>query len=577
MKKAVLFVIVCLALILTPFFAMRNGDLAQAAPEIGPYDLVVSPAGSDEGTGTLIDPLRSIEAAKETLKALKGVIPEGQRVRVWLRGGRYETDDAIRFTEEDLPFVTYAAYDKEEVVLSGSKAVTGFSEETVNGVRVFTKTFLGSEKADFKSLFNGKEALRVPRYPESGYFIVKKTDPDGALWTKETSPWDLTVGDRSFFADVNDLKTDFTNYRDVQVRILHFWKDELMYLTEFDRSTGKIGLSRPASMRIQDIDRYYFENVFEALDEPGEWYLNKETKKLYYVPEEGEQAATCVLYASDQELLVDIDGVDGLAFEGIRFAETDWNMPDPKNLLTDSEWYQKYDVDTSQAAYTVLGAVSAKYVDGLVFKNCEFRDLGADALKLTYGVRNATIDSCLFRNIAATAVFAGATNCKPEDKDCVKNITVRNCDISGYGRKFYSAIGIHLTFCDGAVLEQNEISDGYYTGVSVGWVWGYDYHLTNNIKIRDNLIYNIGQGWLSDMGGIYMLGIQPGTEITGNVIHNVAADPSEGGYGGWGIYLDEGSSRMLVENNLVFNCGSNGLNIHYGEGRGKQSRFQLRQ
>ena len=63
-----------------------------------------------------------------------------------------------------------------------------------------------------------------------------------------------------------------------------------------------------------------------------------------------------------------------------------------------------------------------------------------------------------------------------------------------------------------------------------------------------------------------MLGTQPGTVLSGNVIHNVAADPGQGGYGGWGVYLDEGSSRMLVEKNLVFCCGSQSFNIHYGEG-----------
>ena len=176
------------------------------------------------------------------------------------------------------------------------------------------------------------------------------------------------------------------------------------------------------------------------------------------------------------------------------------------------------------------------------------------------------MENCLFRNIAATGVFVGGANCQPDDPDCTADITVANNDISGYGRKFYCAIGVHITFCNGAELSHNEISDGYYTAVSCGWVWGYGYQLTNQIKIRDNLIYNIGQGWLSDMGGIYMLGVQPGTELTGNVIHNVVADPGEGGYGGWGVYLDEGSSRMLVEKNLVFCCSSQSYNLHFGEG-----------
>ena len=95
-------------------------------------------------------------------------------------------------------------------------------------------------------------------------------------------------------------------------------------------------------------------------------------------------------------------------------------------------------------------------------------------------------------------------------------------------------------------------------------MWGYSYSVTYNNKICDNLIYSIGQGWLSDMGGIYTLGNQPGTVISGNVIHNVSADSGEGGYGGWGIYLDEGSSYITVEKNLVYACGSDAYHLHYG-------------
>ena len=66
------------------------------------------------------------------------------------------------------------------------------------------------------------------------------------------------------------------------------------------------------------------------------------------------------------------------------------------------------------------------------------------------------------------------------------------------------------------------------------------------------------------MGGIYTLGAQPHTVLSGNVIRNVAADPGEGGYGGWGIYLDEGSGNITVKDNLVYDCGSQSFHQHYG-------------
>ncbi len=530
----------------------------------GDVVLYVSPEATKDGEGTLNSPI-SLVGAKEMLKGIKN---EKNSATVYLLGGTYCFDEVLCFNAEDMGNVTYKAYDKQEVVFSGAYEINGFKESEANGVKVFTKKLdTSDDNWYFKSLFSDNGELSITRFPEEGYFTVKATAPEDDLWSEddENRPWEFTLGQRSFYVNTEDIPSEFHNSKDVNIRILHYWHDELMNVTSFDEENGKIGLSRPSSMLIRDIDRYYFENVFEALNEPGEWYLDSVSGVLYYVPKDGEKANELTLYGSNIDRLVDINGVDGISFEGIRFTRTDWIEPTADGLYAGS-WYEENNMDFPQAAMFVDGVVSVEYAENIHFENCEFTHLGGTAVKMKFGVKNSSVENCYFENIAATAIYVGGENCLPEQENYTQNITIKNNEIYKYGRKFFCAIGIHITYCDTAEVVNNEIHDGYYTGVSVGWVWGYAYHATKNINISRNLIYNIGQGWLSDMGGIYMLGKQPGTVLSENVIHNVAADPGEGGYGGWGIYLDEGSSYMSVEKNLVYACGNQSFNIHYGEG-----------
>ena len=531
---------------------------------MGEYDIIVSPDGNDDNDGTLENPLKTIEAAKEKAKTVEG----SEAITIWFREGTYHIAETISFTAEDRANVLYRSYPDEKVEFSGAKEISGFSETTINGVRAFAVDIpIENEEDYFRSLFKGDKRLTRPEYPKEG--TLKIADPS----LSEGIPSDFNVEffthSAAFYAHTSDVM-DFVNTGDVEVKIMHYWCDEHLPIHSVDTATGRIETTKPTAMTLRVDDNYIFENVKEALTLPGEWYLDRAEQKLYYIPENGDTLENTVLYAGVTKQIFAFEKAENISFQGIDFINTDWE-PEGKyssffgKMFDESHPLYKnleYGAVHPQAAFEVPAAINVSASTGINFTDCRFENISYTAIKFENASKNCNVTTCMFENIGGNAVFIHGDFVVPAS---TQNINVTDCHIGYYGRIFNNAIGILLTHAIDCNLSNNEIHDGWYTGISVGWNWGYSDNPTNNINISNNLIYNIGNGWLSDMGGIYTLGIQPDTVISGNVIYNVGCDEGEYGYGGWGVYLDEGSSGILVENNLVYDCSSQLFHQHYGE------------
>jgi hypothetical protein len=238
----------------------------------------------------------------------------------------------------------------------------------------------------------------------------------------------------------------------------------------------------------------------------------------------------------------------------LRFAHTRWQTPAKGHSFP-------------QAEADVSAAISLRFARRIRFEKCDLALTGGYGVDFGAGTRECVLDDCELTHLGAGGVRIGGDGKfgRPKSDDAPEVAgwnTVKNCLLAHGGRLHAAAVGVWIGHSPHNTIERCDITDFYYTGVSLGWSWGYQPSLAHHNTIANCHIWKIGQQVLSDMGGIYTLGNGPENILRGNHIHDVACRP--GGYGGWGLYHDEGSTAFLSEGNLVHHTSSTAFHQHYG-------------
>jgi len=571
-------------------------------PAATPEVVHVSPQGSDDGDGSRAHPFLTLERAQTAVRRLNAT----HDVTVILADGTYRLTNPLRFSALDggqhSHVVSWQASESAHPVVSGGVAVTGWTlADRARDIWVATVP----RGLDPRQLYVGtrlaqRAHVQAPRaafaFTATGITIV---DPKWRFLASLPDHSRLEVEQTGFFTDR-------------RARVDHI-SGETVWMQQPGWRNNLIGYDTLARTLAGDNGRLFFANALAFLREPGQFFIDPESGKLYYKPRADENMTRLQAVLPRLGMLVSIAGsydrpVTDLNFAGIAFRHTSWlgsssaegyasqqsgsylagSIPDfPSDPIRDCSW-GCWAFETMRNHWQQQpAAVQVAAANRVTFDQAEFTQLGQIALGIGnnpeanesgvgYGAVAVEVRRSRFAELAGGAIMVGGITPdahhppRPEMGD--RNIVISNNRIENISQDYKEQAAILVTYAAGAIVTHNDISDAPYDGIDIGWGWGV------NDPGGSGAYHSRGRGYYDQPGNrVYDTPtILRDTVVAGNRVHRVktffpdggaiyhlSADPGAliaGNYvydvpGGIGLYLDEGSRYVTVRGNVVDSAG----------------------
>lgn len=559
-------------------------------------DLYLAPNGRDDNPGTVERPLATLARAQEVVRALK---KKGEgAVTVLVRGGTYYLDRPLVFGPGDSGApgapVTCAAYPGERVTLSGGRRLACRWRPYSDGIMMCELPAVKEGTLDFTQLFvDGKRQVRA-RYPNydnsdpkryTGYILAAgkvadgvqhpRPDPNDDMTFSGGAPRGITFDPETFSrrrwakpdeAVIHIYQAHYWGNLQWRVRDID-WRQHIIWFGHGGQQMGAKWCASPCE--VDERSRFFVENVFEELDVPGEWYLDRDEGVLYYMPTEGVDLATAVVEVPVLQRVVQFLGsqdepVRYVRLEGFGIAHTASTFLEPYEIPSLSDW-----------AIHRGGAVFLEGARDCTVKDCFFDGVGGNAVFMNNYNRGNVVTGCKFTETGDSAICfvgslertAGTQRNFPYECRATNNL-IHDCGV--FGKQI---AGVYISRAMRITAAHNEIYDMPRAGICIGdGTWGGHVIEYNHIHetCRETGDHGPFNAWGRDKYWCLVQSHMPYTSQRSHDAGNVKVDAMEPVIvrynlfeekSGWGLDLDDGASNYEIYNNLCV-----GVSIKLREG-----------